>query len=124
MVDVILVDDDKIILKILSKKLKKLGLSVLTYQDSKLGLESIVANKPKVAILDLVMPGYSGSDLAIKLSENLIFQTTTIYLLTASELNENDRIRLHTLGFDQILKKPFSEADLIRIKSEHFQKAA
>ncbi|PIP93834.1 MAG: hypothetical protein COW00_04560 [Bdellovibrio sp. CG12_big_fil_rev_8_21_14_0_65_39_13] len=124
MVDVILVDDDKIILKILSKKLEKLGLSVLTYQDSKLGLESIVANKPKVAILDLVMPGYSGSDLAIKLSENLIFQTTTIYLLTASELNENDRIRLHTLGFDQILKKPFSEADLIRIKSEHFQKAA
>ncbi|PJB53975.1 MAG: DNA-binding response regulator, partial [Bdellovibrio sp. CG_4_9_14_3_um_filter_39_7] len=75
MVDVILVDDDKIILKILSKKLEKLGLSVLTYQDSKLGLESIVANKPKVAILDLVMPGYSGSDLAIKLSENLIFQT-------------------------------------------------
>jgi len=124
MVDIILVDDDRIILKLLSQKLEKLGLSVLTFQDSKLGLESIVANKPKVAILDLVMPGYSGSDLAIKLSENLIFQTTTIYLLTASELNDDDRIRLHTLGFDQILKKPFSDADLARIKSEHFLKAA
>lgn len=124
MVDIILVDDDNIILKLLTRKFEKMGLSVLSFQDSKLALDAIVLHKPKVAILDLIMPGYSGTDLAVKLSEKHIFQTTTIYLLTSSELSSDDRIKYHTLGFDQILKKPFSDRELEEIKSNHFLKAA
>lgn len=124
MADVILVDDDKIVLKILAQKFEQLGLSVQAINDPRIGLQKIIELRPKIAVLDLIMPELTGRDLAIKLSENLVFNTTSIYLLTASDLTTNEKIGLGTLGFYQILKKPFSDQDIQQIVNEHFKKVA
>ncbi|GAB4022106.1 MAG: hypothetical protein Fur0010_25250 [Bdellovibrio sp.] len=124
MVDVILVDDDKIVLKLLKPKFERFGLSVEAYSNPIEGLDKIVEKRPKMAIIDLMMPQMMGSDIAIKLSEKLVFTTTTIYLLTASDLKEQDFFSLSTLGFQKVLKKPFSDQDVQALVSEHFSKVA
>lgn len=124
MVDVILVDDDKIVLKLLKLKFERFGLSVEAYSNPIEGLDKIVEKRPKMAIIDLMMPDMMGSDIAIKLSEKLVFTTTTIYLLTASDLKEQDLFSLSTLGFQKVLKKPFSDQDVQELASEHFPKVA
>jgi len=62
MTTVLLVDDEKLILRSLEKTLLRAGFDVLTASDCKSGSETFVQNKGDVniAVLDLNMPGFDG----------------------------------------------------------------
>jgi DNA-binding NtrC family response regulator len=62
MTTVLLVDDEKLILRSLEKTLLRAGFDVLTASDCKSGSETFSQNKGDVniAVLDLNMPGFDG----------------------------------------------------------------
>ena len=62
MTTVLLVDDEKLILRSLEKTLLRAGFDVLTAADCKKGSETFAQNKDEVniAVLDLNMPGFDG----------------------------------------------------------------
>ena len=62
MTTVLLVDDEKLILRSLEKTLLRAGFDVLTAADCKSGSETFSQNKDGVdiAVLDLNMPGFDG----------------------------------------------------------------
>ena len=62
MTTVLLVDDERLILRSLEKTLLRAGFDVLTASDSKSGSETFAENKDEVniAVLDLNMPGFEG----------------------------------------------------------------
>jgi two-component system NtrC family response regulator len=62
MTTVLLVDDEKLVLRSLEKTLLRAGFDVLTAADCKAGSESFAKNAAQVAIavLDLNMPGFDG----------------------------------------------------------------
>ena len=62
MTTILLVDDEKLILRSLEKTLLRAGLDVLTASDCKTGNELFAQNRDEinVAVLDLNMPGFDG----------------------------------------------------------------
>jgi len=59
---ILLVDDEKLILRSLEKTLLRAGFDVLTASDCKSGSEAFAQNKDEInlAVLDLNMPGFDG----------------------------------------------------------------
>jgi len=62
MTTILLVDDEKLILRSLEKTLLRAGLDVLTASDCKSGSETFAQNMDEIniAVLDLNMPGFDG----------------------------------------------------------------
>lgn len=110
--DIIIIDDDPVVTKILKSYLSCFDLVVETYNDPKLALQMIIQDKPRIVFVDLNMPALRGDQVIVKLSEKYIFQTTSIFLLTGSHLSEMEHMKLMTLGFDHIFMKPISEQQI------------
>ncbi|OUR94146.1 hypothetical protein A9Q84_17710 [Halobacteriovorax marinus] len=119
-IDLVIVDDDPIIGKILLGMLSEFDLTVHFYDDSIEALPKILADRPKLVVLDYNMPGLDGHQLIIKFSESLIFQSTSVFLLTAEVLNESDKIKLMTLGFEKIIPKPIDREHFLALLEGHF----
>lgn len=110
--DIIIIDDDPTITRILESYLSSFDLIVETYNDPQLALKMIIQDKPRIVFLDLNMPALRGDQVIVKLSEKYIFQTTSIFLLTGTHLSEIEHMKLMTLGFDHIFRKPISEEEI------------
>lgn len=118
-VDLVIVDDDPIIGKVLLKMLRDYDLNVHFYDDSVVALEQIIIDRPRLVILDYNMPQLDGKDLIVKFSEKLMFQTTSVMLFTAQHLCELETMKLMTLGFEKIITKPVTKNDFVEIISNH-----
>jgi DNA-binding NtrC family response regulator len=100
---VLVVDDDQPIVDFIAEVLHDEGYSVRSAFDALSALAAIEAEPPDVVLLDLLMPGASGSDLFRALVEREL-ATIPIILMTA------DNHAVETLvaeGVKFILLKPF-----------------
>lgn len=110
--DIIIVDDDPHMTALIAEMIEDYDLIVECYNDSVAGLDMIVQHKPRIVFLDFNMPNLKGDKFMVKLSEKYIFQTTSIFLVTAEHIDETYKKQLLTLGFDHIIHKPFSSHDI------------
>ncbi|MCP4912060.1 MAG: response regulator [Oligoflexia bacterium] len=102
--EIYIIDDDKLLLKLLSASLKDVGV-ITTFNNEEEGLKKVIADRPGLVILDLNLPHINGDELMVKFSEAKIFQTTQIILLTGQDISDTKRMSLCTLGFAAILQK-------------------
>lgn len=112
-VDIIVVDDDPDVGEMFEEIFKNSSYSLEFYARPEDGLKAISEKRPKIAILDFNMPGLTGQEMIVKLSEKLIFKTTSLILISGENFDEMEKIRLMTLGFEKIFQKPFVLSDLI-----------
>ena len=68
--NILIVDDEKDILFVLKKRLTSMGYSVTAVSNSQEALDVALANPPDLAILDVLMPGMDGGQVAQKFQEN------------------------------------------------------
>lgn len=106
---VLLIDDDKILLEMLSDHLKAAGYRIVTASEGKGGLRQAAEMSPDLVVLDLMMPGMDGWEVCSKLREQ---SKIPIILLTAKG-EEIDKLRGFRLGVDDYVTKPFSFAELV-----------
>jgi DNA-binding response OmpR family regulator len=100
---VLVVDDDQPIVDLITEILRDEGYSVRSAFDALSALAAIEAEPPDVVMLDLLMPGASGSDLFRALVEREL-ATVPIILMTA----DNRAVEgLVAEGVKFILVKPF-----------------
>ena len=57
------IDDDPQTLSLIADALKDEGLEILTVEDPETGFQLFQSLRPKVVLLDLIMPGASGMDM-------------------------------------------------------------
>lgn len=116
---VFLIDDDKFVLKATSKKFRPYDVDVYTYLDPVEALEALVEHKPEIVFLDYNMPGLTGEELIVKVSEVKLFNHCALYLLSGNDFDENETVKLRTLGFYNVFKKPLDIKTLEEVFTMH-----
>lgn len=106
---ILVVEDDRDILEIISAYLKHYGYEVDTASDGQLGLIKAISTGPNLVVLDWLLPGLDGLDFLAQLRQE---RPTPVIMLT-SKRQEADRITGLDLGADDYMVKPFSPRELV-----------
>lgn len=115
--DVLVVDDQEDIVDVIQRGLSQAGHRVTSASSGEEGLEKASIDSFDVIVLDVMLPGMSGFDVARELRGRGV--TTPILMLTARD-DEDDVIHGLRQGADGYLPKPFRigelEARLLALK--------
>ena len=88
---ILVVDDDKEIVRIIRAYLEKAGYSVLTAYDGETALHIIRSDRPDLVVLDLMLPDRDGWDITRIVRSDPALAATPIVMLTARVEGE-DRV--------------------------------
>ena len=107
---ILVVEDDRSILRGLKDNLELESHDVITATDGESGYRLVTEANPDLILLDLMLPKLSGYELCRKLREKGL--TTPILMLTARG-EEADRVLGLDIGADDYVTKPFSIRELL-----------
>ncbi|WP_040477327.1 response regulator transcription factor [Longispora albida] len=111
---VLVVDDDPTVSDVVRRYLERAGLEVTLAADGSGALAAAKQARPDLVVLDLMLPGISGIEVAKRLRRD---SDVPIIMLTALG-EESDRIIGLTTGADDYVTKPFSPRELVlRVQS-------
>ena len=111
---ILIVEDEKALRESLAYSLEREGYAVDSAADGLSGLDSARKNSPDLILLDIMLPGIDGFEVARKLRMEM---NTPILMLTARN-DEIDRVVGLEVGADDYMTKPFSMRELIaRVKA-------
>ena len=108
MATILIVDDDRTLLRFMSEYLEGEGFQVTTTDRGTKALKLFYDERPDLVVLDLMMPGMDGWEVCARLRE---LSDTPVIMLTAKS-SEADKLRGFRLGVDDYVTKPFSLAEL------------
>ena len=112
---ILIIEDEKSILDILSFNLKREGYNVATAGTGPEGYEMAIGLSPDLILLDVMLPGIDGFEVCRRLRGQGV--TTPVIMLTARE-EETDKVLGLEIGADDYITKPFSMRELLaRIKA-------
>jgi DNA-binding response OmpR family regulator len=119
---VLVADDDPLVLRSLQFVLKAAGFRVVVVGDGAAALDQVHMEKPRVALLDVMMPRMNGLDVcrAIKADEDL--KDIRVFLVTARAMAQ-ERDRGLQAGADDYITKPFSHRELAQKVRAAFEAA-
>lgn len=111
---VLVVDDEKTLVKALSFNLEKEGFRVEQAFDGEEALKKVFDLKPDIVVLDLMLPEVDGFEVCRQIRKKL---EVPIIMLTARS-EDIDKVLGLELGADDYLTKPFNSRELVaRIKA-------
>lgn len=112
---ILVVDDEKNIVDILSFNLQKEGYEVLTAFDGEKGLKVYAESAPDLILLDVMLPVMTGFDVCRQIRSTDYL--TPIIMLTARQ-EETDKVLGLEIGADDYITKPFSMREVLaRVKA-------
>lgn len=116
---ILIAEDDPFISRMYEIKLQSAGFTVLLKNNGKDAYDSVKADHPSLAVMDINMPELSGLDVLGALqSDGFDFATMPVIVLTNSS-QEPDRKRAQSYGADYLVKAemtPRQVLDLINSK--------
>jgi putative two-component system response regulator len=110
--DILIVDDQEIILKLLEETLRSEGYAVRVAYNGLDALDEVQKQKPDLIITDMLMPKMNGNDMVAKLKESADTRLLPVIMLTGLFDFEN-KVRALEIGVDDFLGKPFNRIELI-----------
>lgn len=114
---ILVVDDEEDILELVRYNLVREGYTVACAESGEAALKAAASDPVDLVILDLMLPGIDGLEVARRLRQNTGTRDTPIVMLTAKG-EEADVVTGLELGADDYVTKPFSPRILIaRIKA-------
>src|SRR5256885_15036052 len=114
---ILVVDDDPEIVAMLSARLNKRGYKVSTAVDGNAALEVAKRELPDVVLLDVMMPGKSGWEVARALKQDPVTEHVKIVMVSAIGEKTN-ALTAPIYGADAHIDKPFEFEKLERVISD------
>ncbi len=113
--NIMVVDDEKTILRLLSRTLEPEGYGVIVADNGRAALGLLGENTTDLVILDIMMPGLDGFEVL-----NLIRQRSNIPVIMLTARCEVTTLRdALSLGADDYVRKPFRTQELLaRIRAK------
>jgi two-component system, OmpR family, alkaline phosphatase synthesis response regulator PhoP len=109
---ILVVDDDKQIVRLVQSYLEKSGFTILTAYDGENALRIIRHERPDLIVLDLMLPGKDGWEITKAIRADANLAATPILMLTA-RIEDTDKILGLELGADDYLTKPFNPREVV-----------
>jgi two-component system KDP operon response regulator KdpE len=115
---ILVVDDEREILRALQRNLSAHGYEVFTAESGEQALSEIASHRPDLVVLDLGLPGISGLEVCrrVRAESNL-----PIVVLSVKD-SERDKVMALDLGADDYVSKPFGMDEVlarIRVALRH-----
>lgn len=115
---VLVVDDDKEIVRLVRSYLEKAGYTVFVAYDGATAVHNLRRDPPQVIILDLMLPDMDGWDITRLIRSDERLQQTIIIMLTA-RVEDTDKIVGLEMGADDYITKPFNPAEVVaRVRAQ------
>lgn len=117
MATILIVEDEADIQELIAYNLEKAGHSAVRAGDAEQALELVRAELPHLIVIDWMLPGMSGIELARTLRANKRTESIPLIIVTARG-SEQDKLAGLEIGADDYMTKPFSPAELnARVKA-------
>jgi two-component system, OmpR family, KDP operon response regulator KdpE len=106
---ILVVDDEREILRALQRSLTAHGYKVFTARSGEEAIEAVARNRPDLLLLDLLLPGMSGLEVTRWVRER---SNVPIIVLSVKEA-ERDKVEALDLGADDYVAKPFGMNEVL-----------
>lgn len=104
---ILIADDEQEIVSILTEFFKREGYSVFSANNGDIALNLIWSELPDLIILDIMMPGKNGFEIAEMLQDDPKTQKIPVLMLSARS-DDRDEALGYRLGATYYMKKPFT----------------
>ncbi|MCV0383000.1 MAG: response regulator [Erythrobacter sp.] len=112
MARIIFADDDPIVGAIVQKTLLGAGHAVGVVEDGEAAIAAIVRRRPDLLILDITMPGMTGSEVLDRVRRHPELWDLPVLMLTGRRSQSDEDIAIRA-GATDYLRKPFDPDQLI-----------
>ena len=109
---ILIVDDDRQIVRLLRAYLEKDGFRVLAAYDGATALQLVRSERPDLMLLDLMLPDRDGWELTRLVRGDPSLAATPIIMLTA-RVDDQDKIVGLEMGADDYVTKPFNPREIM-----------
>ena len=114
---VLIVEDEPEIREMLNFSLTRAGFTVIQAATGEMALQRLDTALPDILIVDWMLPGMSGVELAKRIRRDELTSALPLLMLTARS-EETDVLKSFESGIDDYMSKPFSPKELVaRIKA-------
>ncbi|MFA0963990.1 PleD family two-component system response regulator [Roseivirga sp. BDSF3-8] len=117
---ILMVEDDPGIMEVSKIILEKAGHTFIGLREGETILQTVAIEKPDLILLDLMLPGVNGSEIATKLKKNPESKEIPVVVVSA---RYNIKQIAEEIGSDGYLSKPFEIEDLTDLAEKYLQKA-
>ena len=104
---ILVVDDEADLVELIGMNLERNGYDVVVARDGPGALDRARKHRPDLIVLDLMLPGLDGTEVARRLKADAATQHVPIIMLTA-KAEETDEVVGLAVGADDYMTKPFS----------------
>ncbi len=117
---ILVVDDERHIVRLVEVNLDRAGYEVLVAYDGIEALKKISEDKPDMVILDVMMPRMDGFEVLKKLQADEDLKDIPVIMLTA-KAQDADIFKGWSSGVSSYLTKPFNPRELLTFVERIFQ---
>lgn len=117
------VDDSPLIRQTMETLLVASGYRYLGVEDAMRAFAILLARKPELIFLDLVMPNANGYEICAQLRKLSQFRNTPIVILTGND-GIVDRVRAKLVGASDFLSKPIDAGVVLGVLRKHLNQGA
>ena len=110
---ILVVDDEEDMLLMLEKRLTAEGYSVITTTNGTNAIALAKSQHPDIIILDVLMPGMDGGEVAAKLKEHPLTRNIPVIFLTALLTKTEEYQENRTIGSNITFAKPLDTEELL-----------
>lgn len=110
---ILLIEDDTLILRMLSTRLREENLEVFVAEDGEEGLELVKSVKPDLILLDLILPKLDGLSLLRKIKEDENVSKIPVLILTNLKNDETVEESIKLGVSDYMVKVNYTPDELV-----------
>lgn len=111
-VDILIAEDEPSILESLDFILRRAGWSISAVTDGDAALEAVRRLKPRMLVLDVMLPKRSGFEVLKHIRADLETRRLPVLILTAKGQQQDRRIA-EEFGADVFVTKPYANAEVV-----------
>ena len=124
---ILIIEDERAMIKILSDTFKREGLEVIEAMDGKEGLEKAVSVKPDIILLDIVLPQMDGLTLLRKLRKTDEYGAKVPVILLTNLSPDKDEINNAIVDTDPayyLVKTNWNTEDIVAKVKERLSRSS